>query len=230
MGLAQISLRPSDITLDNLVCLAQRFRKAHPEWTSVLLLFFSSREAADNWQVIYGDYDGPPPPFDKWNKALRASYFLEVADHEEHLDIMPLGSDGATDDYVTRIDLPIATTPHCRFEMNSRCLLVFERLGYPDVHTRKVSGAVTFVGRIGRNGRMTAIRVAEAHSTPSNAEGLIVREALANLTTWQLDPAPREDAFRITYSYVVDPSVDRELPKTQMTLPAGVTIRGNPPE
>ena len=227
-GLIQVSLRPGDITVDNLVCMADGFRTHHPEWADIMLLFFSSEEAADNWQPGYGDSDVLLPT-EKWDSEMRAAYILDVTNPEEHLDIMPLGWNDGADEYNTRIDLPNATTPpHCRLEIKDRCLLAFTLPAYPDAWKRSVSGAVTFSGRIGRDGKMAGIRVAEAESTPPDAQTFLIREALANLKTWQLEPRLSEDTFEITYSYVIDPSGRAEQPEVQLALPDRITISASP--
>src|SRR4051794_14619711 len=53
-GLAQFSIRPSDVTVDNLVCVVQRLRRRNPAWTNVMLLFFTTREAAEYWMGVRG--------------------------------------------------------------------------------------------------------------------------------------------------------------------------------
>jgi TonB family protein len=112
--------------------------------------------------------------------------------------------------------------------LKDRCLLAADLPDYPDAKTRKVSGTVTLAGRIDRNGKMANIRVVEAQSVPPDSKDLLVRTALANFKTWQLDSAPRADAVRITYSYVIDPSMSRGLSKVELALPGRVTITGNP--
>src|SRR6476646_2959556 len=76
-GVATVSVRPDDITVANLLCLAQGLRQTYPEWRSVAVLFFASPEAAKRWrperQLV--DYVGPPPPFWKWEADMRAGYF-----------------------------------------------------------------------------------------------------------------------------------------------------------
>jgi hypothetical protein len=50
-GSAGISLRPADLTLDNLLCLVSTLRREHPEWNDVAVMFFDWREAAQSYRV-----------------------------------------------------------------------------------------------------------------------------------------------------------------------------------
>ena len=50
-GTAHISIRPSDFTLANLLCLTEDLEKQHNDWKKVVLLFFSSDEAAQNFDA-----------------------------------------------------------------------------------------------------------------------------------------------------------------------------------
>jgi hypothetical protein len=58
---------------------------------------------------------------------------------------------------------------------------------------------------------------------------LFVREAVQNLKSWRLEETPRQDPLRITYSYVIDASIRRELgEKLEFALPNQVTISADP--
>src|SRR5579864_603023 len=73
------------------------FGNTTPEWTDAMLFFVSSFDAARNWMldVLYGDRWGGPGPdaVERWNRQLRARYSLDVAKHEEYLEILPLAWD-----------------------------------------------------------------------------------------------------------------------------------------
>jgi hypothetical protein len=206
-GLAQFSLRPGDVTVANLVCLVQRLRAGNPAWTQVMLVFFTSREAADNWIGSRGlmDYEGAPmPPFEKWDRELRAIYTLDAAQKEDHLDIMPLGwreqppiGDGI---YETRIDFPLTTLPHCGLTLAERCLLAFEKMDDPSLEPNvRLSGTVSMAGTIKRNGTLTGLHIVEAQSDPPDRKDQLVRAVLKNVKAWWLEPghARIEFALRI---------------------------------
>jgi len=46
VGVAYVSLRPTDLSIAQLRCLARRLRTKHPWWRSVAVHIFDSREAA----------------------------------------------------------------------------------------------------------------------------------------------------------------------------------------
>jgi len=227
-GLAQVSLRPSDITLDNLLCLARGFRESHPEWREVVLLFFDSREAAEEYVVGWelAEFARPVPQFSSYERRMRAGYYLDVTKPEQFLSITPFGLNGGPEEFDTRIDLPITTRPHCRYELKDRCLLAADLPGYPNAPLAR-SGAVTLSGRIGRDGKLASVRVVEAQSVSPESKDLLIQAALANFKTWQLDSAPPEDTVRITYSYVFDPSMSSGPSKVELA-PGRVTITGSP--
>lgn len=225
-----ISIRPGDFSLDNLICLAQNLKESHPEWKSAMIVIFSSHNAAKYYQL--SSVENLPGAV--WGKQLHAEYDFDAGAHEKYLLIMPLGDKKSSsfNTYTTRIDLPVATTPHCHLEMNGRCLFMLEDPKYPsDASKAKISGTVTLTGTIARDGKMTDVQVAEASSTPSEGKDLLMREAVNNLKTWRLEPAQRQDTIRTTYSY----TIDRSLPQkgqtdVQLALPNEITIRGNPPD
>jgi hypothetical protein len=70
--------------------------------------------------------------------------------------------------------------------------------------TIRLVGTVTLTGRISRDGAMTHIRVNSAKASPADRRDRLVRLAIANLKTWWVEPAPREETFRITYTSGID--------------------------
>ncbi len=225
-----ISIRPGDFSLGNLICLAQTLKESHPGWESAMIVIFSSHDAAKYYQL--SSVENLPGAV--WGKQLHAEYDFDAGAHEEYLLIMPLGDKKSSSfsTYTTRIDLPVATTPHCRLEMNGRCLFVLEDPEYPsDALKAKLSDTVTLTGTIARDGKMTSIEVADASSTSSEWKNMFMREAVNNLKTWRLEPAQRQDTIRITYSYTIDRSLpQRGQTDVQFALPNEIAIRGNPPD
>ena len=90
------------------------------------------------------------------------------------------------------------------------------------------SGSVTLAGTIGRDGKVTGLKTADAGSDRPSDAGSLARSASDNLATWWLEPAPREDPIRITYAYVVDSTLPKGKVDVQFTLPDRVTISANP--
>jgi hypothetical protein len=58
-----------------------------------------------------------------------------------------------------------------------------------------------------REGSVAAIQVADSTSIPPGRAESLTREAIDNLKTWRLEPARRQDTFRVTYSYEIDSSL-----------------------
>ncbi len=85
------------------------------------------------------------------------------------------------------------------------------------------TGAVTLAATITRSGKVDHVRVVKAESIPASA-------AIQNLSSWRLEPAPREETIQITYSYAIDNSLRRmDGMQVQWALPNAVSIR-IPPE
>jgi hypothetical protein len=199
-----VSLDRRDLTLDNLVCLAQRLKKEFGDSRGYLYLsVFDSPRAAEDFRF------SPMIEVSAANRGsyahLRASYLFDSEKGQEHLYIHPQGFAGALFDYDSTIDLPAAAQPHCRFELSGRCLLKFDEMPDPEPSpTIRLTGAVTLTGRVSRDGDMTHIRVDSAEASPADRKDRLVRAAIANLKTWWVEPASREDTFRITFASGID--------------------------
>jgi hypothetical protein len=132
--------------------------------------------------------------------------------------------------------------PRCRLEVDRRCVLALEAPAHSkEALTARLSGTVHLVGTIGANGRVTARPDVANGSQDDNP---LMRAALANLTSWWLEPAVRQSTLRITYNYVVDSAVAaRHVNPTpserldarrdgwvdvQLAFPTRITIRGYP--
>jgi TonB family protein len=121
--------------------------------------------------------------------------------------------------------------PPCRLELRGRCLLALHEVVYPGEaypQQTRMAGAVTLTGTVARDGTVTGIQVVESESVPSGRTAPLMREAVENLKTWQLEPATLEDTLRIRYSYVIDPSLPTGTEDAQFALPNQITIRANP--
>lgn len=220
-GSMSVILSPDDVTLDKLLCMAQHLKEPHPQWRDVAVLMFSSDDAAMNFNP--SPMSGPVEH--RFQRGLRALYLFNLDDHKESLAITPLGIEGG-DAYDTTIDLPVAGRVHCRLEVSGRCLLALEPVTYPgDALRSRESGKVTLTATIGPDGKIVV-----ANTGPQQGSDRLVGAAVDNLKTWWLDAIAREDTFRITYTYVVDSSLQRGQVDVQLALPTQITIRANPPE
>lgn len=221
-GAVHISLRPTDFTLGKLVCLARSLRRQHPTWKNVSVLMFSSEDAAVRF---VGGKMGVPDDLWRFDKEMRAFYSLDALRQEEYLAITPAGF-GGTEFYDTRIDLRVTATPHCRFELNARCLLALDEIAYPDeALRRKVSGKVTVTGAVTREGKLTNLTISDGGGRLVQADDSLGRAAIDNLKTWWLEPAQRTDGLRITFSYEIDASLPRRgQVDVQLALPGQITI------
>lgn len=236
--LMSVSVPLQDFAPERLICLAQAFRDRYQERKSITILIFSSPEAAKRY--LPRQADNLPPKTIKeqrlqssafWLSQLHGLYSYNVDAHQEYLDIRPVGSD-IEGPFDTRIDLPVATTPHCRFETSGRCLLALEDVTYPsDALKARISGTVTLTATIASDGKIKGIHVAHASANPAEKMEILSKAAAHDLATWRLEGAPHEDPFQITFSYVIDTTLPRPGDVTvKVALPNQVTIRGNPPK
>lgn len=224
-GSLYVSLRLGDFTLNKLICLAETLRSRNPNWSNVGILVFSSRDAAFNFQASHADYEDPAA-WKRWAKQLHASYFFNADKHEEYLEIMPLGYEGAPSND-SRIDLPLTTAPRCRLEISNRCVIVVEGINYPpEALQAMTSGSITLSGSITRNGEFHEIHVVQGDVSPPEERKLLNSAAIRSLSRWRVEPAPRRDTIRITYSYVIANSSNPGTQAgVQFQLPTQVIIR-----
>jgi len=56
---------------------------------------------------------------------MHAQYHLDRAGHQEYVLIMPAGTnpDWKSAEYSTKIKLPLVALPHCKLEIDGRCLV-----------------------------------------------------------------------------------------------------------
>lgn len=226
-GSVYVSVTATDLTIESLTCLGQTLSEHRRRWKKFQVLFFTSRDAALNFQ---------PTPIEisrvwwaQWARQLHAGYFRDTEKHEEYLQLMPLGFED--DSSSTKVVLPASGKPHCQLEVDDRCLTaVDDIIAYPkDALTAKASGSVVLTGTIKRDGRVSGLRVVETKVDGHEGEDSLVNAARQNLMRWQFDAAGSDAAIRITYSYVIDASLvgDGE-PEVYWALPKGITIRASP--
>jgi len=227
-GSIYVSVQPSDVAVNSLICLAATLRAANRQWQDIGVLIFSSADAADHFQASTAEYQDPTA----WNsraKQLRAAYFLDAGKHEEYLEMMPLGYKGPAS-YNTRIDLPPANPPQCRVSIKGRCLTSFELPAYPlEALRSRAHGEIRLHGIITRKGRVTDLRLEEAESEPADPTVVLASAARHNLATWQLEYRKHKDEFSILYSYeLMGADTSAVVPKVQLDLPSRILIVGKP--
>lgn len=216
-----IDIPYEDFRPESLVCLATNLRERSQGRGTVMVSIFSSHKAAfSTTGFLLGQEDTKEEYAALAHLHARYVFFAER--HEEYIEIMPAGvtSEHSQQPYETRIDLPVTTKPHCRLEIYSRCLIGLQEFPYPAAFVKSMhSGSVTLAATITRAGKVNHIRVMKAGSIPPSA-------AIQNLSSWRLEPGPREETIQITYSYAVDNSL-RQIDGMQVewALPHAVSIR-----
>jgi hypothetical protein len=230
-GSMNLSIRPDDATLEKLVCLAQTLQEQHPRWKSWGAFVFTSDEPAKGFVPVTGSAAGDYLP----DLRARANIhdgnvtltMTPIGYANPYFTVTPLGSVGETV-YNTRIDLPVRGSAHCRLEVNSRCLLALEPPRYPkEALSARVSGKVALRGTAGRDGKVT-VTVEPANGRQPDESDPLVRAAFENLKSWWLEPGRRQDTFRITYSYVIDPALRPGQFDVRFDMPSQITIRASP--
>jgi hypothetical protein len=210
---------------DRLVCLAKALKYKYRDRGSISVYIFSSYGAAKRYFPFPAVVDFSSVEPLKWARQMHASYFYDVSKGEEYLEVMPLGaSQGGI--YDTRIDLPVVSKPQCRLELNHRCLVALDEITYPTRAVEaKISGLVTLTGTIARDGLMRDIQLVESNVNPGSGREQLVNEALHNLASWQFASGGHRDTVRITYRYILDPSLTFPGPAVEVALPDQVVIR-----
>jgi hypothetical protein len=164
-------------------------------------------------------------------EQMHARYVLDTGQHEEYIEIMPVGTLDtlAPGEYSYRIDLPVGAPPHCELKIGSRCVTALQRASYPHAPGSKPSGRVILTGTITRGGGIGHVRAVKTESVPAVQGDLLAHAAVQDLSSWRLEPGPREEAIRITYSYVIDRKLKYDdTSAVNFALPNEVTIRGSP--
>jgi hypothetical protein len=208
----------------SLVCLAADLNLSYRNYRTVRINIFTSDDAADHAGLPHQEYTGEEG---RMTAQMHAQYSRNRDAHEEYILIMPVGTDPnwGSEQYSTKIKLPAVASPHCSLEINSRCLVALEDPGYPyELLTKGVSGVVTMTGIVTQDGTVGQVQVANV--IPKTTNAALVSAAVANLSTWHLEPAERQETLRITFRYQLDASLKIDM--VRWVLPNEVVIRACP--
>ena len=221
-----ISIKPQDFTLERLVHLAQALRLRRPEQKNFGVFFFSSDEAASYFQPPVEGLRGTP----LMARQFHAYYSFEEAKHEESLSIMPLGYYHSL--LETKMDVPLVGKPHCRLEIQSRCLIsALNTMAYPSrAISARASGRIVLAGMIERDGGVAGIHIDEVDVRPDKWKSRLASAAMGDLRTWHFDAGSRTDNFRITYSYFINPLLPKGGTSEEWIDPNEVRVGANPPK
>jgi TonB family protein len=225
-GVVHVSVTPEDVTLANLVCVA--ITKGTRSGLDVQIL--DSADAADEFFELPLIGDGDFSPRIEARRHRRATFHAGVPGYVSiHLFGGVYDDNGVPDDeaYSTRIDLPLTTTPRCRFEIARRCLLAADYPEYPSLEIDAGEGAVTVTGQVTRSGSVENVRVLTKQSPTRGYDVQLALASVNNLKTWRFDPAHSQDPITITYRYVVDHS---SWFRTVLEMPSvdTLTVKGHP--
>jgi len=205
VGVARIVLRADDVTFNSLLCLRQSLKSAHRDWVSVTVLAFFSRQAALNFDA---DKMATARDVGTFDRDLMGVYWIGAAPDGDSLTLTPLGWELLQqDDYNTVVVFPTPQTPRCRIELNRRCVLALRRVQYPLEALRHTSaGTVTLTGMISKQGNPIDVKVS-AVDLAGEQRNLLIESALNNVRTWRLEPASKQEIFRLKVVFSVDPSL-----------------------
>jgi len=201
-GTAMVGIQPEDLSTAKLACVATRLSQTHPWWGDVNVEIFDSVEAAKHHIFNHFGDGGPPDPKrnqmeyeDRW----RATYKIDAATDQEYLVIPTISC--RPEKYKSRIDLPLTGKPRCRFEVADRCLISAGSPDYPETEQGSIEGTVKLEVEVTPRGTIGNVRIAQASSSTAEGRELLARAAVANVKTWRLDPASREDTATIDYQF-----------------------------
>jgi len=227
MLIQSISLPLQAYTPRNLICLANSFQERYKDRSHILVYIFSSYSESKGSIAVMEFSEEDAKAF----RLIHAIYLFDAAKQENYVRILPAGAtfrpvprDGY---YSTTINLPAIGTPHCRLEVNNRCLVAMDYVAYPGEALRlNESGTIVLSATIGRSGKVGNVRVAQAESVPGGAKSRLASAAAQTLSSWTFEPGLKTDAIQITFSYSIDNSL-RHVDGTQVEwdLPRKVTIR-----
>ncbi|HZU26175.1 MAG TPA: energy transducer TonB [Bryobacteraceae bacterium] len=227
--ITNISISPRAFAPTSIICLATALKQRYGVRPRMIISIFASAEAASNSPGILSPETNPEDT--AMLAQMHARYVYDQQRHEEYVEMIPaLDLSSARGGlYTTRIDLPVSGTPHCRLEVHDRCVIALKRPDYPDDAEVGASGLVTLAATIRPDGRITGVRVDQVQASPRDAAGALSRNAVENLSSWQLEPAHRREAIRISYSYAIDNRLSYLKPaEVSWNLPAGLTILKGP--
>lgn len=200
-----LSIEPRDFTVQKLTCLVQDLKKRNPGWKTAYVAFYSSKDAAENYNLGGGEIPVSFALWYQWGSQYHAAYSWD-GDKKELFYISPFGDHVADYPFYWQLDVPLSGSPRCAVEMMGRCLMaVGERISYPQAAVKnRIFGKVTLVGVIERNGSVSRVEVKSADIRPADSKELLTKAAIQNLQTWQFDSGDAETPFAIDYSYVMD--------------------------
>lgn len=228
LGSLQISIRPADMSIPQLLCLGRYLRQAHPAWDrATVALFASDAEARDF--VALSDR--------RTNETLRAMVTVEGS--ESHLTIFPIGlwhraGEGLTSEF----DLN-ATSRTCRLRLQDRCVLSIPTPIFPPkVLLQQGAGEVTLSARVLPDGHLDSVRVV-AVSASSNMAMLLRDQAMREVRMWRVEPAGSTETAQVTLAYEIEPNPAPNTKALQqgggeisfrLEPPARLVILGTPPK
>lgn len=194
-----LSIRLEDFAPSKLICLAENLDRRYGG-RSIQAFLFSTREAARYSIPVTVD---PSPAQLRYRFAFHGYYSHNRETGEQFLQIMPSvhGQEHGSP-FLTQIDLPANGAPVCRLAIDNRCLLEFHDLGKPSTQEApNPSGAITIGATIGRNGKVSNLKVTGAAVASEKDRPVLAEAALANLRTWRFEPVARTSPIRITYRF-----------------------------
>jgi hypothetical protein len=223
VGTVQVSIQPEDFSIPEVLCLVRVLKQQHHEWNNVLVLIFSSNDAALNY-----DASGMTRQSLQYKDALRGLYSLDPSSGRDDLQILPFGL-STPPWYSTTIPLENPQTS-CRLMIADRCLLALEPLVYPQTAlTSRAIGSVVLRGTIGPDGHTRSVTVESASSPQGTDAEIFAAAAVRNLESWWLEPTRDEDPVHVTYRYEIDPLLQKPgQVEVDFALPASVTVRARP--
>ena len=225
-----VSVSPSDFTVEKLACLGRALRSRHAKWPDLTIGIFSSSDALEHYPPggVVGDYVALPrgeyQNIVGSKTRLNAAYLLDVAKEREVLQISPIGDGGRVGEEDTVIGLPLRGRAHCSLEVGGRCAMVLGAVAYP-VRALDVSGqgTITVAGTLKRDGAVRDVRVVDAKVSPAEADSLLKKEVLKNVSGWRVDAGVRDEPFRVSFRFAIDESL-RGGPKVEWALPDHVLV------
>lgn len=169
-GVVPIVVDSDDFTVGNLVRLVSTLRRRHSEWKRITLVFFTSRQAAKDFNP--SPVNDMPAAMIRAQKQAHALYWWDKAAKEEHLDMLPDGW-RTPRHLATSINLPAAQEPRCTLELKRRCVLVLGQSDYPyEAVQGGVSGTVALGATIDYAGHVRDVHILEASIIPAEAQKL----------------------------------------------------------
>jgi hypothetical protein len=225
-----ISLPINEFAPARLVCLAQQLRHNYSSRQKVLIFMFSSYVAAERYtRPMTGDNVNLRH---NWAAHNHATYSFDAGEHQEYLDLQPLGAGPSTisaSDVHTTINLPVNSIPSCTAEIAGRCLLALSSVDYPwRALASKISGTITLEATIAPDGTVKNIKAITLEADKSDSEQLLSDAAIQNLKTWHFEVAGHEHPIRIVYSYTIESAGRPGHRSVRFELPHKVEIVGTP--